>query len=77
MGKYDDIAPDITLDPPARHPLAGRKVKIITQKGEEIGKIIHVFGDNQFYLVTVTDYTFFMNRRFECLRSHHIKLLEV
>jgi len=76
MGKFDDIAPDITLDPPVRHPLAGKKVKVKTKNGVEVGKIIHVFGENQFYLVVITDYFYYMNRRFECVRGHNIKAIE-
>lgn len=76
MGKFDDIAPDITFDPPKRHVLAGKKIKIKTRNGIEDGKIIHVFGDNQYFLVVITDYYFYMNRRFECVRGRQVKSIE-
>jgi hypothetical protein len=77
MGKYDNLAKDITFNPPRRHPLTGKDVKVQTDDGIwQDAKIIHVYGDNQFYLVVMTDYQYFMNRRFECLRRKYVRIKE-
>ena len=77
MGKYDDIAAGIKFDPPIKHHLAGKKVKALTQSGTwEDANIIHVYGDNQYYLVVIRDSAYFMSRRYECVRSHRIRMVD-
>lgn len=72
--KYHDISQHITFDPPERHHLAGQKVKLlISDNCWTDAKLIHVFGDNQFFLVAVKDYNCYTNTRFECVRKNRIK----